>query len=102
MMLIGALASLVLLFGAGFIALWRSTFKESLATVGRNQGLLIERMDRFVEHSAAVQSQVAVLAERQETNRQRIQALADWKHDACEPAVRYVGYLKEEKPWENP
>jgi hypothetical protein len=102
MMLVGALGSLVLLFGAAFIALWRSTFKESLATMGRNQSLFTERLDRFVEQSAGVQAHVAVLAERQETNKQRLQALADWKHDHCEPAVRYVGYLKEEKPWENP
>jgi predicted outer membrane lipoprotein len=37
---------------------------------------------------------------RMVTLERELQALRDWKHSFCEPAVRYVGYLKEEKPWE--
>lgn len=43
---------------------------------------------------------IPVLTQRLDTVEERVEELRDFKHEHCEPAVRYVDYLKTEKPWE--
>lgn len=98
--LVGALGSLVLLFGAGFIALWRSTFRASLQALTTALDLLAQKFDRHAAEDREAHAKYATLAERLANHGERIKALSDWKHEHCEPAARYTDYLQREKPWE--
>lgn len=44
-----------------------------------------------------VAAPVAVLTQRVSTLEDRVQELKDFKHEHCEPAVRYVNFLKDER-----
>lgn len=43
---------------------------------------------------------LALLTQRVDGIQQDVKGLRDFKHTVCEPAARYVDYLKTEKPWD--
>jgi hypothetical protein len=60
----------------------------------------LERIEGTVTATHASLIDLGVMNHRITTAEQRIQELRDFKHEHCEPATRYIDYLKNEKPWE--
>lgn len=60
----------------------------------------LERIEGTVMATHVSLTEIGVMNLRITVSEQRIQELRDFKHDHCEPAVRYVDLLQKEKPWE--
>jgi hypothetical protein len=60
----------------------------------------LEAINATVQATYKSIADIGVLSHRILISEQLIQELRDFKHEHVDPAVRYVEYLKHEKPWE--